>query len=240
LEALDDEEPAGLVPEEVDELRSRVPAISTLWPTCGLSLLSSPSSRYIEPAAEAPGAAVLLELELLDPDVPVALIAFARINDPPPELDELEPAVPVAPGVADVVDALRWIHPWKLTLSAFAEVDVDVGGAPGSGRCAVGSGRELDPGGGACDVADCAATSAAQARQANVVVSNLFLMSPPLNQKPGEEVQRQRHRWLCSCDFPTSRSGESFPACSSTYRYVQDPGAPSGGDKSTMTFEGQR
>jgi hypothetical protein len=65
-------------------------------------------------------------------------------------------------------------------LSAFEELDVEVGGARGS-RCAVGSGR-LDPGDGACDVADCATTIAAQAKNANVVVSNLFLMCPPMNQ----------------------------------------------------------
>ena len=40
-----DEEPAGLVEVAEDEVLSSVPVISTLWPTCGLSLLSSASSR---------------------------------------------------------------------------------------------------------------------------------------------------------------------------------------------------
>jgi hypothetical protein len=61
------------------------------------------------PAAEALGAAELLELllpelELLEPDVPVAFMAFARMYAPPLAP---EPAVPVAPGVAVAVDALR-------------------------------------------------------------------------------------------------------------------------------------
>jgi hypothetical protein len=61
------------------------------------------------PAAEALGAAellelLLLELELLAPDVPVAFMAFARMYASPLAR---EPAVPVAPGVAVAVDALR-------------------------------------------------------------------------------------------------------------------------------------
>jgi hypothetical protein len=110
LEALDEDDPEGLVLDELDELPIRVPVISTLCPTCGLNLLSSPSRRYVEPAVDALGAdELLLELELLDPLVPVAFIALARMN-PPLEL-ELEPAVPVAPGVAVALDALRSRQP---------------------------------------------------------------------------------------------------------------------------------
>jgi hypothetical protein len=48
---------------------------------------------------ELPG---LLDDGELEPDVPVAFMAFARMNDPP-----AEPAVPVAPGVALELWALR-------------------------------------------------------------------------------------------------------------------------------------
>ena len=44
----------------------------------------------------------LLDDDELEPEVPVAFIAFASMNDPP-----AEPAVPVAPGVALELCALR-------------------------------------------------------------------------------------------------------------------------------------
>jgi hypothetical protein len=112
--------PGALVLLELELPRSSsVPVTSTLCPTWGVSLLSSPSSLYMFPAeadAEeeaAPAPAAALGADELgadelgadelgadddEPDVPVAFIAFARMNFG--SLLLLLPVVPVAPGVA--------------------------------------------------------------------------------------------------------------------------------------------
>jgi hypothetical protein len=92
----------GAVAELLAAADSSVPLIVTLWPTCGVSLLSSPSSRYVA-AAELLGLADAPAAGAADPDVPVAAaaepvprIAFARMNPPAAPAGDAVPDVPVA------------------------------------------------------------------------------------------------------------------------------------------------
>ena len=85
-----------------------VPVISTLWPTCGDSLLSSPSSRYelavlAEPAVPAVPDADGVDVTLFNTNFALALAPDA--------------AVPLVP-VGDALSLLRSRQPVTVTLSS--------------------------------------------------------------------------------------------------------------------------
>jgi hypothetical protein len=114
----------GAVAELLADAESRVPLMVTLCPTCGVNLLSSPSSRYVAAAellglADAPAPAAGAGA---DPVVPVAdaepvpRIALARMYSPP--ADALVPDVPVAA----VACSAFWIQPVNVTLSLELEL----------------------------------------------------------------------------------------------------------------------
>jgi len=104
---------------ELDELLieplSIVPVISTLWPTCALSLASSASSLYVPPAADDDGVDVAPEVPVgfvlpaaLPDDGLDELVALVRMKFESVVLLGLVPLVPVAPEVAPVA---RATHP---------------------------------------------------------------------------------------------------------------------------------
>ena len=105
------------VVEEVEEVdddegdESRVPVISTLCPTCGVSFASLPSRRYSlpEPIPErlavpvVPAVLLVLPVLLLLPLLPLPMLALVRMNfaslllavDEVPVVDDVLPVVPV-------------------------------------------------------------------------------------------------------------------------------------------------
>ena len=79
-------------------------------------MLLSPSRRYIGAMVAADASALVLPAVPTDPAAaPIGFIAFAKTNWP-----AVDPAVPVAPGVALGLDAFLWMQPSSVTLSAFA------------------------------------------------------------------------------------------------------------------------
>jgi hypothetical protein len=104
------------VPAGVDALalgalvRSSVPVISTLWPTCALSFESSASSLYVLPVAEVAedglladvpvGLVALVPAVALEGELELDELAFVRMKADSLELALDVPLVPVAPAVA--------------------------------------------------------------------------------------------------------------------------------------------
>jgi len=91
-----DEVPVGAVVELDDEVddSSRVPVISTLWPTWGDSFASSASSRYSLALAELDPAVPVVPA--VAPVVPIATFVSKNfVDDIEDEAAVVEPAVPV-------------------------------------------------------------------------------------------------------------------------------------------------
>jgi hypothetical protein len=109
--------------------RTNVPVISTMWPTCGINLLSSTESWYVGSTAD--GVA-------LDPVVPVGFIASVRMNAVAVETER--PDVPTASGVALTAFTLGWMHP--CTTTEFAVADADGAGADGVVDCVAWAARD--------------------------------------------------------------------------------------------------
>jgi hypothetical protein len=102
---------------------STVPVISTLWPTCAVSWLSSASSRYDFALDDADG---LLELVVLVPEVPAVLLPAGTVfNTNFVSLEALVlPDVPVDPGVALGAALERSMQPVTVILLAALELGV--------------------------------------------------------------------------------------------------------------------
>ena len=206
---------------------SRVPVISILWPTCGVSFESSPFRRYCVPdaddvcdwvddelalddglAAPAPGLVVLVDDVVLF----VPIDAFVNMN--PPAL-ALRPAVPVVP----VVPSPRCRQPVKV-VAVVAEVWVvrllDPGGV--AGVCA---------GGGFCAITT-AATPSVRAAQVldqvrTFIIPPSFQSSRPVQRSHQTNPNRIRDEIMRKCTFgrdaaSTSCSDSLLQSCRAVRR----------------------